>query len=157
MSAIYWNFTWINIDVCSANSNEPSKINEYELRWIIKDKSGQKDENTGRQNDNTQAWEGFQPNFNERGWTNMNYKRLTRTKRQIDKKAERWGDYCLCLCVTHGAMGDYMSAWVEDLPRRLPVACSPFCSNWASELSATQLFLLLSYDSKGAWSVSSTI
>ena len=38
-------------------------MNEYELRLIIKDKSGQKDENAGRQKDNTQDSEGFQ--FNE--------------------------------------------------------------------------------------------
>ena len=30
-----------------------------------KDKSGQKDENTERQQDNTQDPEGFHPNFNE--------------------------------------------------------------------------------------------
>ena len=48
------------------------KMNEYELKWIIKDKSGQKDENTERQKDNTQDSEGFHPNFNKLGWTNIN-------------------------------------------------------------------------------------
>ena len=38
-------------------------MNEYELSQIIKDKSGQKDENTERQKDNTQ--EGFHLNLNE--------------------------------------------------------------------------------------------
>ena len=36
-----------------------------ELRWIIKDKSRQKDENTERQKDNKQDSERFHPNFNE--------------------------------------------------------------------------------------------
>ena len=35
------------------------------------DKSGQKDENTERQKDNTQDSEGLHPNFNELRWTNM--------------------------------------------------------------------------------------
>ena len=37
-------------------------MNEYELKWIIKEKSGQKDENRERQKDNT-------PEFQ---WTNKN-------------------------------------------------------------------------------------
>ena len=36
-------------------------MDEYELRWIIQDKSGQKDKNTERQKDNTQDSEGIQP------------------------------------------------------------------------------------------------
>ena len=36
-----------------------TKMKGYELRRIIKDKSGQKDENTERQKDNTQDSEGF--------------------------------------------------------------------------------------------------
>ena len=40
-------------------------MNEYELRRIIEDKSGQKDENTERQKDNKQDSERFHPNFNE--------------------------------------------------------------------------------------------
>ena len=40
-------------------------MNEYELKFIIKDKSVQKNENTERQKDNTQDSEGFHPNFNE--------------------------------------------------------------------------------------------
>ena len=47
-------------------------MNEYELRWIIKDKSGQKEENTERQKYNTQDSKGFHPNFNELRWTNIN-------------------------------------------------------------------------------------
>ena len=47
------------------------------LRWTIKDKSGQKDENIERRKDNTQDSEGFHPNLNELRWTNMNkYERL---------------------------------------------------------------------------------
>ena len=46
-------------------------MNEYELSQIIKDKSGQKDENTERQKDNTQDSEGFHMNFNELRWTSM--------------------------------------------------------------------------------------
>ena len=46
-------------------------MNKYELRWIIKDKSVQKDENTERQKDNTQDSEGFHMNFNELRWTSM--------------------------------------------------------------------------------------
>ena len=34
-------------------------MNEYELKLIIKDKSGQKDENTERQKDNTKVSEGL--------------------------------------------------------------------------------------------------
>ena len=34
-------------------------MNEYKLRWIIRDKSGHKDENTERQKDNTQDLEGI--------------------------------------------------------------------------------------------------
>ena len=49
-----------------------TKMNGYELRWIIKDESGQKYENTERQKDNTQDSEGFHPNFNKLGWTNIN-------------------------------------------------------------------------------------
>ena len=41
-------------------------MNKHELRQIIKDKSGQKDENTERQKDNTQDSEGFHPNQEER-------------------------------------------------------------------------------------------
>ena len=48
-------------------------MNEYELRRILKYKSGQKAENTERQKDNTHDSEGFHPNFNELKWTNMNY------------------------------------------------------------------------------------
>ena len=40
-------------------------MNEYDLRSIISDESGQKDENTERQKDNTQDLEGFHPNFND--------------------------------------------------------------------------------------------
>ena len=47
-------------------------MNEYELRWMIKDKSGQKVENAERQKDNTQDLEGFHPNFNELRWSYMN-------------------------------------------------------------------------------------
>ena len=50
-----------------------TKMNKYELRVILKDKSGQKAENTERQKDNTHDSEGFHPNFNELRWTNMNY------------------------------------------------------------------------------------
>ena len=39
---------------------------------MIKDKSGLKDQNTERQKDNAQDWEGVHPNFNELRWTNMN-------------------------------------------------------------------------------------
>ena len=46
-----------NIDVES--EFQWTKMNEYELSQIIKDKSGQKDENTERQKDNTQDSEGF--------------------------------------------------------------------------------------------------
>ena len=46
-------------------------MNECELSQIIKDKSGQKDENTERQKDNTQDSEGFHMNFNELRWTSM--------------------------------------------------------------------------------------
>ena len=46
-------------------------MKEYELKWIIKDKSGQNDENTERQKDNTHDSEGFHPNFNELIWTNI--------------------------------------------------------------------------------------
>ena len=47
----------IDVEFALANSHE------YEPRWISKDKSGQKDENTERQKDNTQ--EGFHLNLNE--------------------------------------------------------------------------------------------
>ena len=40
-------------------------MNKHEPRQVIKDKSGQKDENTERQKDNTQDSEGFHPYFNE--------------------------------------------------------------------------------------------
>ena len=60
---------------------------EYDLRWIISDKSGQKDENTERQKDNTQDSEGFHPNFNELRWTNMNKYELQ--KINWDKKTNR--------------------------------------------------------------------
>ena len=40
-------------------------MNEFELRGIIKDESGQNDEDTERQKDKTHDWEGFHPNFNE--------------------------------------------------------------------------------------------
>ena len=40
-------------------------MNEYELSQIIKDKSGQKDENTKIQKDNTQDLERFHLNFNK--------------------------------------------------------------------------------------------
>ena len=58
MSAIYWDFTLMNIDVEFA---QQIPMNEYELWWIINDKSGQKDENTARQKDNTQDSEGIHP------------------------------------------------------------------------------------------------
>ena len=59
-------------------------MKEYELKWIIKDKSGQKDKNTERQKDNTQDSEGLHPNFNELRWTNMNKYDLL--KIYMDKK-----------------------------------------------------------------------
>ena len=68
---------------------------KYELRWKIKDKSGQKDENTERQKDNTQDSEGFHPNFNELRWTNMNKYELQKinwdkkTNRQKGRKVKR--------------------------------------------------------------------
>ena len=40
-------------------------MKEYEVSQIIKDKSGQRDENTEKQKDKTQDSEGFNPNFNE--------------------------------------------------------------------------------------------
>ena len=47
-----------------------------------KNKSGQKG--------NKQDMEGFYPNFHDELMrTNMNYQRLTRTKRQIDKKGRQ--------------------------------------------------------------------
>ena len=40
-------------------------MNDYDLRSIISDESGQKDENTESQKDNSQDLEGFHPNFND--------------------------------------------------------------------------------------------
>ena len=71
---------------------------EYDLRWIISDKSGQKDENTERQKDNTQDSEGFHPNFNELRWTNMNKYELQKinwdkkTNRKKFRNIRRWKD-----------------------------------------------------------------
>ena len=57
------------------------------LRWTIKDKSGQKDENIERRKDNTQDSEGFYQNFNEVGWNNINKYELS--KINLDKKTKR--------------------------------------------------------------------
>ena len=61
-------------------------MNEFELRGIIKDESGQNDEDAERRRyrktkDKTQDSEGFHPNFNELRLTNMNHRILARTKR----------------------------------------------------------------------------
>ena len=59
-------------------------MDEYELRWIIKDKSGQKDENTERQTDRTRK----ASTSNEQRWTNMNKnegkKTMNTTKKHPD-------------------------------------------------------------------------
>ena len=47
--------------VCSVKF-QWTKMNEYELRWIIKDKSMHKDKNTERQKDTTPEYQ----------WTKMN-------------------------------------------------------------------------------------
>ena len=52
-------------------------MNEFELRWIIKDKSVEKDENTEGQKDNTQDSEG----------TKM--KKYELLKVNLDKKTNR--------------------------------------------------------------------
>ena len=44
-------------------------MNEYELRWIIKDKSVQKDENAERQKDNTPEIQWTKMNWYEQIWT----------------------------------------------------------------------------------------
>ena len=54
------------------NKKDSAKMNEYKLRWTIKDKSGQKDKNTERQKDNTQDSKGFHLNINELRRTNLN-------------------------------------------------------------------------------------
>ena len=51
----------LQVEFGLANSKK-TKMNKYELKWIIKDKSVQKDENTERQKDNI-------PKFK---WTKMN-------------------------------------------------------------------------------------
>ena len=61
-------------------------MNEYELRRIIKDKSGQKDENTERQKDNTQDSEGFHPNANELRWIIQDKIRAKRRKYRKTKR-----------------------------------------------------------------------
>ena len=81
----------IDVEFALANSNE-WKMNKYELRWINKDKSGQKDENTERQKTTHRirkdsTW--ISMNKDELKWTYMNYWRLTTTKRQIDKKKQK--------------------------------------------------------------------
>ena len=63
--------------ICNINfwiENDPplELFQKYELRWIVKDKSGQKGENTERQKNITQDSEGFHLNFNELRWTDMN-------------------------------------------------------------------------------------
>ena len=86
-SAIYWDFTLMQYWcwVCSGKFDW-TKMIKYELRWKIKDKSGQKDENTERQKDNSQDSEGFHPYFNELRWTNMNKSRQKgrQTRRRKD-------------------------------------------------------------------------
>ena len=44
-------------------------MNEYEIRWMIKDKSVQKDENTERQKDNTPKFQWTKMNWYEQIWT----------------------------------------------------------------------------------------
>ena len=58
------------IQSCKASAEWTKQASE--AWWAIKDKSGQKDENTERQKDNTQDSEGFHPNANELRSINMN-------------------------------------------------------------------------------------
>ena len=61
-------------------------MNEYELRWIIKDKSMHKDENTERQKDTTPEYQWTKMNeYEEKKWT---------IKDQLGQtdKAERYED-----------------------------------------------------------------
>ena len=46
------------------HKKDSAKMNEYKLRWTIKDKSGQKDENTERQKDHIQDSKGFHISMN---------------------------------------------------------------------------------------------
>ena len=62
-------------------------MNEYELRWIIKDKSVQKNENSERQK---RQYTLISMNLDDLIWTIKDQLGQKDKKRQKDKKTKRW-------------------------------------------------------------------